>query len=177
MLMTCMMISWLLLVPEPTPPPAANSGAQKAKPTASTTPTPEQTLRTFLAALIDRDEATLRAVTLPSDDLKWLLSGQIAPPNKVAEFKAKTVNEPILVLKPGDEVPLSGDRKFIVGPADVTADRAMLLPKAIPLPIRLQKVKGKWLVDAAPLIAGRKAAETARQKKGSGLFRKPVTPK
>jgi hypothetical protein len=59
---------------------------------------------------------------------------------------------------------LAGNRKLKVRPEEVTAERAVLLPEGAPIPNRLQRVDGRWRVDATPIIAGRKAAEAARKK-------------
>jgi hypothetical protein len=126
--------------------------------------TPEQAMRTFLIAMLTKDEPALRAVTLPTDDFQWMLSGEDAPADRVEEFKAQFTRMPIRLLKPGDEIALPGGRKFKVRPEEVTADRAVLLPEAMPIPFRIRKVDARWRVDATPIVAARKAAEAARKK-------------
>jgi hypothetical protein len=126
--------------------------------------TPEEAFRTFLIAMVTKDEATLRSVTLPTDEFDWLLKGQALPADRIEDFKAQVARQPIRALKPGEVISLPGNRKMTVQPEEVTADRAVLLPEGAPLPNRLQKVDGRWRVDATPIIAGRKAAESARKK-------------
>ncbi len=126
--------------------------------------TPEQALRNFFVAMVTKDVTTLRDLTLPTDDFDWLLMGQALPANQIEVFKAQMAGQPIRTLRPGDEFTLAGNRKLKVLPEEVTADRAVLVPEAIPLPMRLRKVEGRWRVDAGPIIAARKAAEAARKK-------------
>jgi hypothetical protein len=128
--------------------------------------TPEQAWRTFLTAMIVKDAATLRAVTLPAParDFEVLLLGQGPPPDQVEAVKAQIAKQKIRVLKPGDEFTLPGGRKLKVQPEEVGDDRAVLLPEGAPLPTRVRKVENRWRVDASPIIAGRKAAEAARKK-------------
>lgn len=126
--------------------------------------TPEQALRTFLAAMITQDEKSLRAVTLPAKDLEWLLKGKPVPADLIENIKSQIANQPIRVLKPGDVITLPGNRKLTVQPDEVTKDRAFLLPEGMELPSRLRKVDGRWRVDATPMIAARKAAEAVRKK-------------
>jgi hypothetical protein len=164
-----LILGTVLQAPDAKPQPPAERGAPKAKPgrkpkSAIANATPEQALRTFMIAMVAKDEATLRAVTLPNDDLPWLFRGQAPPAGQLANVKNQFAKMPIRVLKPGDEITLPGNRKVTVQPQEVTADRAVLLPQGAPVPTRCRKVDGLWRVDAAPIIAGRKAAEAARQK-------------
>jgi hypothetical protein len=111
--------------------------------------------------MMTKDEATLRAVTVPTEDFEWLLRGSPVPPEEVEKFKAQMARQPIRALKPGDEITLPGNRKATVTPQAVTADKAMLLLEGHPLPYQLRRVDGRWRVDADPIIAGRKAAAGA----------------
>jgi hypothetical protein len=128
------------------------------------TATPEQALRTFLTAMmLTRDEATLRAVTLPTEDFDWLLRGEAPPADHIEEAKA-WIAQPIRALKPGDEITLPGNNKHTVYPEEVDADHAVLLREGDQVPFPLQRVDGRWRVDARPLIAGRKAADAVRRR-------------
>ncbi len=138
-------------------------GSGKAK-TDIAAKTPEQALWTFLVAIATKDEETLRAVTVSTDDFDWLMKGEGVPADKRNEFKAVVARQPIRALKAGDEVSLPGNRKTTVAADEVSDDRAVLLPEGAPLPNRLRKVDGLWRVDATPIVAGRKAAEAARKK-------------
>ncbi len=129
---------------------------------AATADTPEQALRTFLMAVVTKDEATLHGVTLPTDDFDWLLRGEAVPADHLEEAKAWT-ERPIRVLRPGDEIILPGNRRTTVAPDEVDPDHAVLWPEGDPVPHRLQRIDGQWRVDARPLIAARKAADAARQ--------------
>lgn len=135
----------------------SNSGLAKAD-------TPEQALRVFLVAMAIKDAETLRSVTLPTKDFEWLLKGEVVPPDHIDEFRQIVAKIPIRALKPGEEFTLPRNRKMKVGPDEVGPARAVLLPENAPMPNRVQKVDGRWRVDATPIIAGRKAAEAARMK-------------
>jgi hypothetical protein len=111
-----------------------------------------------------KDETTLRAVTLPSDDFDWLLKGQAVPAEHLEEFKAMMAKQPIKSLKVGDEFTLPNHRKMKVPVSDISDEKAVLLPEGAPVPTRARKVDGKWKIDATPIISGRKAADAARKK-------------
>ena len=69
--------------------------------------TAEDALRTFmLAELAAQDEATLRAVSLPDNELAWLLKGRSTPVTSgvIAEMKAKLERTPFRRLPPGAPV-------------------------------------------------------------------------
>lgn len=127
----------------------------------------EETLRLFLVAAARHDEGALRALALPDEDLAWLLAGEAAPPEAEAGFRAI----PIRALRPGDvvEIPTSeGPKPMTVGEDEVSDVRAILQPEGVPIPTRLRRIGGRWRVDAGPIIAGRKAAEAARQREAAG---------
>ena len=117
-------------------------------------------------AMVLKDEATLRAVTLPTKDFDFLLRGEAPPAAQIEAIKAQIAKLPIRVLKPGDEITLPGNRKLTIKAEEVTADRAVLLPEGSPVPNRVQKVEKRWRVDATSIIAGRKAVGAARKKTG-----------
>jgi len=66
-------------------------------------------------------------------------------------------------LKAGDKFTLFQGQEVVVQAGDVGPDRALLVPEGASLPTRLQRVEGHWEVDPSAVIAGRKAAEAARQ--------------
>lgn len=163
-----LILSFALQTPESKPDTQAGRGAatgealSKAKADVAAA-MPEQALRTFFIAMMTKDEATLRAVTLPTEDFDWLLRGQALPADKIEDVKAQLARQTIRTLKPGDDITLPGNRRVKVMPEEVTADRAVLLPQGAPVPSRLRKTDGRWRVDASPIIAGRKAAEAAQE--------------
>jgi hypothetical protein len=128
--------------------------------------TPEGAFKTFFMTMVKGDEAALREVTLPAEDFEYLLKGEHLPPDKIAEFRGMVEKMEIRRLKPGDKVNLPGGKVAVVQPEEVTEDRAVVLQEGSPIPTRCQKVKGRWRVDARPVIAGRRAAEQARKRAG-----------
>lgn len=128
--------------------------------------TPEAAYRTFILAMMKKDEATLRSVTLPTEteDFAWLLRGESPPPEALEEIEAELERQPIRKLKAGDTFTLPGGRRITFGPANIGEDRTVLVPEGSPLPTKIRKVAGRWRVDPRPVIAGRKAADAARKK-------------
>lgn len=141
------------------------ASAKEAKPQLAAA-TPEEAMRTFLVAMMSKDEKTLRAITLPlaKSDFAWLLSGPTIPVEQLKQVKEAISRQPIRLLQPGDEFTLPGNKKITVEDEEVTSERAVAVPEGAPVPTRLQKVKGYWRVDATPVVAGRKAADAARKK-------------
>lgn len=174
MITLILMASTLLQSPEPTPQPkvqadvrkdAQSKTDRKDKDDVANT-TPEEAFRTFMIAMLTHDEATLRAVTVKTDDFDWLLKGDPVPPEHLEAAK-RDIQKPLRALKAGDEVKLPGNRKVTVQPEEVTADRAVLVADWMAVPTRMWKVDGRWRVDAVPLIAARKAADAAQRKKAA----------
>ena len=126
--------------------------------------TPEDALRTFMLALMTQEETALRAVTLPTADLAWLLRGQPAPPEVIKDATAQFAKLPIKRLKQGEKVALPRGKQYVVAADEVGEDRAVVLPQGAPVPTRLRKVDSHWKVAADPFIAARKAADAAMKK-------------
>jgi hypothetical protein len=152
-------------------PPKGAAGAMANAPAAGARRpiadgTPEDALRSFLMAMVERDEAALRVLTVPKPetDLAWLLRGQAAPPEAVERLRTVFSELKIQRLKPGDQFKLARGQVGTVRPEEVGEDRAVVLSEGSPLPTRLQRIDGHWKVDAGPIIAGRKAAAAAQQK-------------
>jgi hypothetical protein len=127
--------------------------------------TPEDALRSFMVAAVNQDEAALRAITLPDRELVWLLRGQPPPAEVVEKMRTSAAELKFKRLKPGDQikVPPRG-QVAVLGPEEVTEDRAVLLPEGSPFPIRVERIEGHWKVEARPIIAARKAAAAEQQK-------------
>lgn len=142
------------------PAPAAGGGARTSYPDAN----PEDALRTFMVATVARDEAALRAITLPDPEVVWLLGGPPASPETVEQMRSLVAEMKIRRLKSGDEVAMPHGGTATLGPLETTGDRAMLLPEGAPEPVRLRKVDGHWKVDARPAIAARKAEASQRSR-------------
>ncbi len=132
--------------------------------------TPEAALRSFMIALIANDEPALKALTLPVPEsyLAELLKNVALPADQFKEARTFFWTMKIRTLQPGDRVELEGGRTMTIRPTEVTETDAVLMPEGAPLPTRLQKVQGRWRVDARPFTAGRKPAEEASKKKDKG---------
>jgi hypothetical protein len=159
-------LSLLVQDPEPKPPAPAPSVDNA---------TPEQAIRTFIIAMALKDAATLRAVTLPTDDLDSLLQGQTIPAEHHAQIKAQVAAMPVRVLKAGEEITLAGDRKFTAKPEDVTPDRAVVMPEGVSFPAHCRKVEGRWRVDVSPIIASLKPARPAPKTVDPAQIKEKIT--
>jgi hypothetical protein len=126
--------------------------------------TPEEALRTFLMAMTVADETALRAVTLPHREIDRLLRGEEPPFRGLEALKQEMHRMPIERLRAGAQVRLPGNEVFVVRTQDVGLDRAVLQPQSSPTPLNVRRVNGHWKVDASPIIEGRKAADTERQR-------------
>ena len=165
-----LVLTFSLALPSQTP-----KGSQAASPSKDTKPTlaesPENALRDFLVALMFKDEKAIRARVLSLEGVEWLLAGKAPPADQAKAVRASMARMPIRVLKPNEtiEVPArGGSRKITVQPEETEADRAVLLPEGAPVPTRMRQVKGRWKVDASPIVAARKAAAEARRKAEAG---------
>jgi hypothetical protein len=163
----------VMQAPQPgsVPPPrqfAPTNNRQASRDVPIRAETPETAVRMFVIAMLSRDEKTLRAVTLPTPDFAVLMAGQTPTPEQLSTMKAEFSKVPLKTVKPGERISLPGRRPMAVSNDDVTGDRAMvLLPPEPSVPLKLKKIDGGWCVDAAPVIAGRKASDAARRKKAA----------
>jgi hypothetical protein len=125
-----------------------------------------------MLAVLAQDEGAIRAITLPTPDLDWLLNSQPAPPEVIKDVQGQFDKRPIKRLKQGEKITLPRGNSYEVTAKEVGDDRAVLLPQGAPVPTRLERVAGHWKVNADPFIAARKTADAARKKAAA----KPLTP-
>ena len=90
--------------------------------------TPEDALRTFVLAMANRDEPTLRAITLPVEGFEWLMAGRAAPASLLKDLEEKLAEPTFRSLKPGDKFTLPRGEVVVVKAEDVGPDRALVLP-------------------------------------------------
>lgn len=130
---------------------------------------PEDVLRAFMVGMMLQDETALREVTVPleEDEFKWLLSGQVVPPEVIEQARKRFESVPIKRLQLGDEVKLPNRRILKVTDEFVGPDRELLQMEGDPLPFRIQRIDGQWRADPRHVIAGRKAADAARKKRAA----------
>jgi hypothetical protein len=175
-MLTLFLAASLVLQKPDTTQPKAAGGQASDKPQAKKADaeeTPEGALRTFLGAMLDGDEVTLRRVTLPHEDFDVLLAAQPLSKLKAMIAKGMIASQPIKALKPGDEWTLPRGQAVKVTDEDVNDDHAWLMPEGQPIPFRCTKVDDHWRVDASSVIAGRKAArkmvEAKEKSKAAGV--------
>ncbi|WP_337174259.1 hypothetical protein [Paludisphaera sp.] len=128
---------------------------------------PKEALREFFLSMIKQDEEAVREAVVDDEDLEWLLKGPKPPADQLDKIEKSLAEAPLRALKAGDEVTTPGGGKAKVEPDDVSDDRALIVMGDGP-PLRLQKVDGRWRVDARPIIAARKAAAKASARKKAG---------
>ena len=149
--------------PSPSPSRPGTSPTQSRARANIADRTPGDALRTFVLAMANRDEPTLRAVTMPVEGFEWLMAGRAAPASVLKELEAKLAQPTFRSLKAGDKITLPGGQVVLVNAQDVGPDRALLLPEGASLPTRLHRIEGHWKVDPSAVIASRKAAESVRK--------------
>ncbi|WP_422926651.1 hypothetical protein [Singulisphaera sp. PoT] len=141
---------------------------------------PEGAVKNFMIAMATGNERELQALTLPlpEGDFAWLLKGERLPADKVAEFRKAVAEEmPFRIAKPGEMFPLSKGRVIEIKPAEFSPDRSVVVHEGAPIPTRVRKIEGRWKVDAAPMVAGRKAAFAARQRAEEAAAKAKASPK
>jgi hypothetical protein len=129
--------------------------------------TPEGSVQAFTFAIATGNEASLRAVTLPlsAEDFAWLTKGEHVPTDRVEEFRRFVEQRmKVRVGRPGEKFPLPGGRVVEIKPEEFAADRSVVVQEGAPLPNHVRKLEGRWRMDAAPVVAGRKAADAARKR-------------
>ena len=124
---------------------------------------PEDSVRNFLLAMLERNEKELRKWSLPHKDWDILLAGNRPPQEALKQIKSAFKNIPIKRLKVGDRVALPGGRTMTVDESRVNENWRLLQLENDPLPWTLVNKEGEWKVDPSPIIAARKAAAAARQ--------------
>ncbi len=117
----------------------------------------------------------MRRVIIPTEEteLKWLLNGQKAPPEAHDQIRDHFQKLAVKPLKVGDVIELPGKKTLQITDEMVGPDRAMLQFEGDPMPCRVERVDGQWLVDPLPLIAARKAAAAAIKKRATAA--RPTT--
>lgn len=136
------------------------------KPAESKPLSAEDTLRRFQLAVISADEKGVCALALPHDELEILWSGKAPNAIQKALIANQMKNMPMRPLEVGEtiKVPTSkGPVEYVVKGSDVNENAAFLLPEGAPIPTRLKRIDETWRVDAAPMIAARKAAKAAAE--------------
>jgi hypothetical protein len=128
--------------------------------------TPEGAFKAMVFAMATGDEPTLRAVTQPlaADDFAWLLKGEHIPADKADGFR-RFLEEKMGVRlgRPGERFPLPNGQVIEIKAEEFDAENSVVVHEGAPTPVRVRKVDGRWKVNAAPIVAGRKAATAARK--------------
>jgi hypothetical protein len=127
--------------------------------------TPAGALRTFLVAMATHDAKALRGVVTSTEGVEWLFGGMSGVPTPIRRARAEIGRVSIKSLKPGDEVPQPNGRAVKIRAGEVAEDKAVLLAAGSSTPTHVSRgIDGRWKVDAAPLIAARKASVEAEKK-------------
>ena len=115
------------------------------------------------------DLAAVREHALPHADLDILGEGPPPPPPVMARMRATFSQATCRFLKAGEVIPLPGGRELTVAADQVTPGRCLVQPlvggSPMPLPLTVVKTGVGWKVDASSIVAARKAAAEAREKR------------
>ncbi len=127
--------------------------------------TAETTLRNFLIALATQDMKTVRNLIVPiSDaDLAFLSTGEPPPPEMKKQMVTMFSGISIKTLKPGDKIEYRPGKTLTIPELPFDEETVWLRAEGMPLPTRLVRESGEWMVDSKPLVAARKAAAKAQR--------------
>ncbi len=150
--------------------PAATRGGQTPlEPAAAPLPSAQAgtVALEFFEAMFLKDEAGLRRLCLPDEDLALLVRGEELPPNVLSNLLEELRGIEAWPAREGDVIRMAG-RQVRVDAASISGDRrVMMLPlpgAPEPIPVLLQRsAAGEWRVDAGPFIAARRAAMELRR--------------
>jgi hypothetical protein len=169
--LACHWLLSLLALSFETPALAQTPVSKESKPstppavaTYPTTSNPEDAVRTFLTAMLIKDQPVLKQVVQETREFDWLTRAEAPPADLLEQMRTQFMGMPVKTLKPGDKVELPGGKSMVVATRDIGTSSAMIWPEGAPTPLRVKKVDGRWKVDASPIIAARKAADAARKK-------------
>lgn len=143
-----------------TNPEAPVERVADAPPPVERTPEPAaaDTLRKFLYAIVERDQATLQSISLPHPDLSLLWVGEKPEAEYLADAKKEIDSIAFSKLLPGDKmIDLSG-AEMTIKATDVKEGQLLVTFNENPIPFFLEKQAGTWRIHPAPIIASRKAA-------------------
>jgi hypothetical protein len=124
--------------------------------------TPDGAVRAFLVAMFREDKAGVEATTLETSGREVLLqSAEPVPAEAWPTITRMVTGMKLTPLKVGETFD-AGGRTVRVTEAMVNADSVVLTSSEMPLPFVVVRQGKVWKVNAAPLIAARRAAATAR---------------
>ncbi len=107
-----------------------------------------------MAATAEGEPVAIERTMLPHPDAALLFAAGKPPPidaTKLAKF-------PLKRLKLGDTVTIPRQKPLVLDETYVNDERAQILAEDAPIPFIVVKVQSEWLVNADPVIAGRRAA-------------------
>lgn len=125
-------------------------------------------MKSFLKHMILKNPTELKKVILPvsEEDFKYLNSNRKLPEDVKKQFLAAVDSTPVVRIKPGTTIPLPGGKSTTITKEMITPTRVFLSsPMLKPFPIQVEKTDSGWRIDARVVIAARKAAAKAREKK------------
>lgn len=122
-----------------------------------------EALRQFLLAMVGRDEAGLRRLTLNHPELPVLWQGERPPDDYLADAHKEIAGIAFYRVLPGDTVLDLEGKEMLVKEGDIKAGWTMLTFDENPIPFFLQEDQGQWKVHAAPIITTRKIAAAEAQ--------------
>jgi hypothetical protein len=144
-------------------PPALWAADEPAEPASSA----EEAVRRFLTALSVRGvPKEIECAMLPHPDAAFLwTNAEPLPDDQKAAAERYIKSLELKQLKVGDKVQIPGGKTLVLDEDHVNATRAQVTHDDAPLPFIVVKTQHGWLVNAGPLIDGRRrAAELSKGK-------------
>jgi hypothetical protein len=130
---------------------------------------PEDAVQTLMLSMLKGDADTIKAITLPVDEMEILWQGG-TPPKEVFDQIEKSIRAAKYTrVKEGEKAQLP-DGKEVVIEKGMIGDKKVLLwvemdGQRMPTPFWTEQKGDDWKVDAKPLIAARKAAKATQDAK------------
>jgi hypothetical protein len=138
---------------------------------------PETVLKELMLAVLQRDEATIRRLTLdnPGREILWERDPTVPPqPPVTAQTVALLEHAPWRAMKRGETFTLEtrdGPKSVTLGYHDVNDGRAVVMDPFGQVPHIVVKTDSKWLVDPGALVAARTKARDLRLRNADGTPR------
>jgi hypothetical protein len=121
---------------------------------------PESVVRLFLISMATKDEAGIRLTSMPlsKGEFEWLLKGEPIPAAEIPRWRAHLRTLPMKRMQIGDIVEIPGGGTLKLDERHINKYRQQVHCEGLPLPLILTATNRGWRVEAAMVVAARKAA-------------------
>lgn len=146
---TVVVICWL---------PFVVAAAAEEKPKESSEQ-PEDVFRRFILSVLKGDDKAVCGDALPCPGMSVLWGGKPSSREEIAEAEKSIANMKLRRLQPGDSFTLPGGKTLRFTRENLGTDRVCLTGDEMPTPTFLERVDGRWQVDAQPFIKARQTSK------------------